>query len=337
MTRVSVIMPVFNAEKTLAQAVESILAQTFRDFELIAVDDGSLDESARILQRYARLDPRVRPVLRPHTGIVGALNAGLSRARGKYIARMDADDFSLAPRLSAQKAFLDENPDVGLVACKVGFFGDPKARRGYHTYVAWTNSLCTAEEIRLHRFVESPLAHPSVMFRKTLITELGPYRQGEFPEDYELWLRFLDHGVRMHKIDRTLLHWRDDPGRLSRTSERYSLEAFYRLKAGHLARWLERNNPHHPEVVLWGSGRTTRKRAELLQEHGIRFRAYVDVDLKKIGHIIHNVPVLSPDQIPPPGKCFILPYVAKRGARQDIVSMLDELGYRMERDYILGA
>jgi glycosyltransferase involved in cell wall biosynthesis len=334
---VSVVLPVHNAEQTLAATLDSLLGQTFPDFEIVAVDDGSSDRSPAILARYARRDNRIKPLLLPHGGIVAALNQGIAAAQGAYVARMDADDICLPDRIGAQKQFLDSRPDLGLVSCRVGFLGDKRESRGYFEYVRWTNSLLTPDTIGLNRFVESPLAHPSIMIRTELLRRHGGYRQGDFPEDYELWLRLLDAGVAMAKLDRMLLAWRDHPLRLSRIHPRYAPEAFYRIKAEFLARWLKRNNPHHPSVILWGAGRPTRKRAALLCEHGIRIRAFLDVDLRKIGNTIHEVPVLSPDQIPPPGQCFILPYVGSRGARKEILWMLNRLGYRIGRDFIPGA
>jgi glycosyltransferase involved in cell wall biosynthesis len=337
MPSVSVVLPVHNAERTLPAALDSLLGQTFPDFEVIAVDDGSTDRSPAILSRYSRRDRRIRPLLLRHGGIVASLNRGIDAAQGEYIARMDGDDVCMPDRFGAQKRYLDSHPEIGLVSCRVGFLGDRRESRGYFEYVCWINSLLTPGAIDLYRFVESPLAHPSVMFRAEVVHRHGAYRQGDFPEDYELWLRLLDAGVTMAKVDRMLLAWRDHPFRLSRISPRYSPEAFFRLKATYLALWLKRNNPHHPKVILWGAGRATRKRAAYLDEHGIRIQAFVDVDLRKIGNTIHGIPVLSPDGIPPPGQCFILPYVAKRGAREEILLMLARMGYRIGLDFIPGA
>ncbi len=189
--KISVILPVWNAGDTLEPAIKSILGQTEEDFELVIVDDGSDDASDNIIARHAAADGRVRPVFIPHSGIVTALNIGLSQARGRYIARMDADDLSHPSRLEKQASYLDRNPDTGLVSCLVEHLGDHKEKAGYAHYVDWINSLTSHEEIYLNRFVESPLAHPSVMIRRELIDTHGSYRDGSFPEDYELWLRWL--------------------------------------------------------------------------------------------------------------------------------------------------
>ena len=115
--RVSVVMPVYNAEGFVEAAARSILDQTFTDLELIAVDDGSTDGSGAILDRLAAADPRLRIVRRPNTGVTGALNDGLAAARAPLIARMDADDVSAPTRLEKQLAYLDAHPDIGLLGC----------------------------------------------------------------------------------------------------------------------------------------------------------------------------------------------------------------------------
>lgn len=334
---ISVLLPVFDAECTLEQAAASILAQDETDLELVVVDDGSTDGTPAVLRSLARQDARVRVESMAHGGIVAALSRGLARCRGRYIARMDADDVSYPGRLQAQRRHLDRHPGVGLVSCRVDFGGEGGGDRGYAHHVAWTNTVLTREAISLGRFIESPLAHPSVMFRSELVEAYGGYREGPFPEDYDLWLRWLEQGVVMEKFPETLLRWNDPADRLSRIDPRCSVEAFYRCKTGYLARWLGRENPHHPEVVVWGGGRTTRKRAALLEDHGVRITAYVDVDPRKIGQRIGGKPVLAPDQLPLPGRVFVLPYVGSWDAREKITAWLDARGYRAGSDYICAA
>ena len=333
----SVVLPVFNAETTLEDAARSILGQDERDVELVLVDDGSTDGTAALADALAGRDDRLRVETLPHAGIVGALNHGLAVSRGRYIARMDADDVSYPGRLGAQRSYLDRHPDVGLVACRVDFGSEGRCDEGYARHVAWTNGLLSHEDISLNRFVESPLAHPSVMYRRSLVEHLGGYREGPFPEDYELWLRWLEQGVIMHKLPESLVRWTDRAGRLSRVDPRCSTEAFYRCKTDYLARWLARENACHPDVAVWGAGRTARKRAALLEAHGIRIAAYVDIDPAKIGQVVNDKPVLGPEQLAGPGSVFVLPYVGSWDAREQITAWLDAHGYRAGRHYICAA
>lgn len=330
-------MPVWNAAATLAPAIASIRAQTDRDWELVVVDDGSVDASPEILREHASRDARIRIVSTPHRGLVPALDEGLRLARGRLIARMDADDLALPDRLGRQRAHLDQHPDVGLVASRVVFDGDRAGRAGYARYVDWTNTLLSHDEIAVAAFIESPLAHPSVMFRRELPERFGAYADGDTPEDYELWLRWLDAGVRMEKLPAALLVWRDSAGRLSRRDPRYSSEAFYRVKARYLARWLALRNPHHPRIMLWGAGRLTRQRVQHLVAHGVRIDTFIDIDPRKVGHWIHGTPVIGADDLPPSGHGFVVSYVGSRDARELIAARLDERGYKPGVDYLLAA
>ncbi len=337
MPRISVVMPVWNARVTVATAVRSILDQTEPDLELIAVDDGSTDGTPELLAALSRHDSRVRVLRTPHRGIVAALNTGIEAAGAPLIARMDGDDRALPERLERQAAFMDAHPEIGLAACCVLFGGDAGAGEGFARYVAWNNSLLTPGQIELNRFIESPLVHPSVVFRRELPARFGAYREGDFPEDYELWLRWLDAGVKMAKLPEPLLVWNDSGGRLTRTDQRYAARAIFTCKARYLARWLERNNPHHPRAVVWGAGRETRKRAETLTGHGVQIAAYVDIDPRKIGNVIAGRPVLSPEELPAPGACFIVSCVGSRGAREDIRERLRQRGWIEGRHMIMAA
>ena len=314
---VSVVLPVRNGAATIERAVSSIQLQTFTDWELLVVDDGSSDETREIVAGIARNDPRVRMLLPTYAGrgIVAALNRGLAVARGEFVARMDADDQSLPGRLEAQVSFLraPENRDIGLVSCRVAFGGDRVANAGYALHVDWINALLTAEQIALNRFVESPLAHPSVMFRREVAERHGGYRDGDFPEDYELWLRWLDVGVKMAKHPDELLRWNDSPTRLSRADARYDPEAFFRVKAEWIAREVRRNVGAR-RVLVWGAGRPTRKRAAHLEAHGVGIAGYVDVDAKKTTAAIGGtgLPVIGYEALPPSQDTFVLGYVTSR-------------------------
>lgn len=336
MPPVSIVLPVRNGAHTLSRALASLQAQTWRDWELIALDDGSDDGTADILAAAARGDSRVRAVRSPRPGLVPALNAGLGLARGEFLARMDADDESHPERLAAQFAMLQREPTLGVAGCLVAYGGDRAAGGGYALHVDWLNSLVTPEQIALNRFIESPHAHPSVMVRRAVVAEHGGYREGDFPEDYELWLRWLDAGVRMAKVPRPLLTWHDSPARMSRRDARYAPEAFYRVKAPWIARELERIGGGRA-VWIWGAGRPTRKRAAELEKHGRRIAGFIDIDPKKTGRRVGGVPVIRPADLPPPGRIFVLGYVATRGARDLIRAALTGRNYDEGRDFLMCA
>ncbi|MCZ7558455.1 MAG: glycosyltransferase [Bacteroidia bacterium] len=334
---ITVVLPVFNAEATVLSAVDSLDVRPGDSTEVLVVDDGSTDGTAELLDEAAAARPWMRVEHTSHQGLVHALHVGLGAARGSYIARMDADDVSLPGRLLWQKDYLDAHPEIGVVSGQVRFGGDTEASRGYALHVDWLNALHTPEDISLSRFIEAPVAHPSVMFRRRLVETHGGYTKGEYPEDYELWLSWMDAGVRFGKVDAPVLLWNDSPTRLSRTDSRYSSEAFYAIKARYLARWLERHARTWPEVIVWGAGRATRKRAALLEQYGARITAWVDIDTHKTGQTIQGVPVILPTQLPSPDRCFVLPYVGSRDARELITAWLEENGYMLGGSYIPAA
>ncbi len=335
---ISVVMPVRDAAETLPAALASLRAQTIGEIELIAIDHGSTDATASILANEASIFPRARTITVPRESpFADALNRGVAEARGEWIARMDADDVCRPERFQVQLDFARAHPDLGVVASCVEYGGDVAAQAGYARYVEWTNSLRTHEEIALNRFRESPLAHPSVMIRRDVFERHGGYRAGPFPEDYELWLRWFEAGVRFGKCPEKLLTWNDPPGRLSRTDARYTFAAFYEVKAAYLAHWLARHNPHHPDIIVVGAGRVTRRRVERLMLRGIRVRAWADIDPNIIGLRHHGAPVIHHDALPPPGAAFIVPFVSAIGAPEHIRALLTARGYTPGRDFIEAA
>lgn len=332
---ISVLLPVRNGAGCVGAALESLLGQSFGDFEVIAIENGSTDATLEVLQNWALRDARVRVLQLPEGGIVEALNAGLAQARGGFIARMDADDVCAPERLERQTEHLRRRGETGLVSCLVRHRGCGERQAGYATYVEWTNSLRTHEEISLHRFVESPLVHPTVLFRREAAERLGAWRAGEFPEDYELWLRWLEGGVRMEKVPEVLLEWSDRPGRLSRTDARYDRRAFFGCKAGYLQRWLEKAPTGARPLLFWGAGQETRRRLRALQGLGVKPAGWIDVNPRMRGQKVWGAPVHAPDEIPGPEGCFVISCVTNRGARAEIVRWLEARGFAAGSDYVL--
>lgn len=335
--RVSILLPVRNGRATLARALDSIGGQTLPDWELVAIDDGSTDGTAEFLQAAARRDPRLRVVLRPAAGLVSSLNAGLAMARAPWIARMDADDEMLPTRLERQAEWLERHPAAGLVSCRVEFGGDRAAAAGYARHVSWINAQLTPEEMALRRFVEAPVAHPSVMFRREWVARHGGYREGDFPEDYELWLRWMEAGVVFHKVPEVLLRWHDPPGRLSRTDPRYGVMAFQAVKAAYLARWLARHVSSDRELWVWGAGRVTRRRLDPLLAEGLRPAGYVDIDPSKQGVHRDGRRVVDPGELPDRAQAFVLGCVGSVGAREQIDAFLRNAGWIEGSDYLFAA
>lgn len=327
--QVSVVMPMRDAMGSLETAIGSVRAQTFADWELVVIDDGSTDGSSARLDPLAQEDQRIRIEHTPARGVAPAMQRGCELARGEWIARMDADDWMHPERLEKQLEYAHAHPQLGVISCRVGYGGEGE---GYCAHVDWLNTLMDPEVIALRRFVEAPVANPSVLFRRQLISQHGGCRDGDFPEDYEMWLRWLDAGVRFGKVDEELLVWNDPPTRLSRTDPRYAVERFYELKCRWLSKWLERELGAR-QLWLWGAGRVTRRRFESLSDiHG-----FIDVDANKVGGQRDGRPVRLADDLPPREQSFILVGVGKRGVREEIQAWLEERGWIEGRNYLLVA
>jgi glycosyltransferase involved in cell wall biosynthesis len=328
---VSVLMPVFNAEATIADAVSSILRQTYDDFELVIVDDGSNDAGPAAVESFR--EKRIRLIRAPHRGIIHALNLGIAECRAELIARMDADDISHPRRLEAQVSLMRSRPDVSVCSCLVRTFPSRAVLGGMRRYEQWLNSLVTHEQIARDIFVESPIAHPTAMLRKRELVEIGGYQERGWAEDYDLWLRYHAAGKRFAKVRQTLLMWRQTEGRITFVDSRYSVENFLRAKARYLAALLI--GVDRP-IVLWGAGKTGRRLSKHLMREGLGFEVVVDIDPNKIGHTLRQRPIVAPEYLANK-KAFVIAAVSSHGARELIRNQLVKLGYLEGRDFICAA
>jgi glycosyltransferase involved in cell wall biosynthesis len=255
---VSVILPVRDGGAYLAAAVDSIQAQTVGDFELIIVDDHSSDGA---VERLGRDDPRISLIDNVGSGVSTAFNTGLARARGRFIARMDADDLALPTRLERQLDYLETHPDIGIAGACVEIFSAAGIGGGNRRYQHWLNACRRPGQIHRELFVESPIPNPTALFRAEVIRQLGGYGNPPWPEDYDLYLQADARGIRMGKPKEILLKWREHPARLTRTDERYRLERFQQAKAEYLARYrLSGKGP----FVIWGAGPSGRLMHEFI-------------------------------------------------------------------------
>jgi glycosyltransferase involved in cell wall biosynthesis len=330
---ISILLPIYNAAATIEECLDSILSQTLENFELLAVNDGSSDDSEARIKAKMGNDPRLRLITLEHGGLVTALNRGLEAASSELIARMDADDIMHPTRLEQQCSFLNNHPQCSLVSCQVRLFPEDLVKGGYREYIRWQNSCISVQDIVDEIYWESPLAHPSVTFRRSAVLALSGYRDGMFPEDYELWLRMNLAGLKMEKLPKILLDWREGDGRLSRCDPRYGRVAFDRVRAKYLAqdRRLHRNRP----LVIWGAGRSTRLRAKHLLDMGFALTAWIDVDTNKIGNQIWGATVHPPEWLEQKEKPFVLSYVTVRGVREKNSQIFADMDYQRGRDYLM--
>ncbi|URR34733.1 glycosyltransferase [Thermosynechococcus sp. HN-54] len=220
---ISVILPVFNSDQYIELSIKSILHQSFNDFELIIINDGSSDNSFEILSSYAKIDPRIYLIHQDNKGLIYTLNKAIEIANGRYIARMDADDLALPKRLESQLKFLEENKlhlcgsSVQLIGAGIGSWHYPHSHEG-----------CEAELL-----FGVPFAHPSVIGRSEVFKELRYSAEWSLVEDYDLWQRAWVVGFRMGNVPEVLLRYRVHRKQTSALYRRQQAQNSQRIRSRH--------------------------------------------------------------------------------------------------------
>ncbi|HSI22289.1 MAG TPA: glycosyltransferase [Methylophilaceae bacterium] len=233
--RISILLPVYNGARYLADAIDSILNQSFSEFELVIVNDGSKDHSARIVAGYT--DTRIRYFEQENQGLPATLNRAASQAHGEYLFRQDQDDISHPNRLERQVAFLDQHPEIGIVGSWARIFSensDVKPER-IHRHPAGTSAIAFSV------LFDTPFVHSSVAIRRSVFEAVGGYscdRERQPPEDFELWSRIcrFSAGANLPEI---LVDYREVPGSMSRTLQDVFAERMIKISHENLAHWLK--------------------------------------------------------------------------------------------------
>ena len=240
--QVSVLMSVYNGAQTVGPAIESILSQTFSDFEFIIINDGSTDESAEIIESYAKKDARIMVISQQNEGLTRALNRGIESCRTPLIARADADDHSLPERLAKQVAFMNENPDVVLLGSGAHLLNAGGER--YQSVRAPTDDQSIQKAMRKRNI----FFHSAVIMRSDALQRVGGYDQDFVrSQDYDLWLRLLEEG-RGANLEEALIELNQGPSRVSRKQARKQVTASIKAKwKNRKGRVLKGTPPH----IFW--------------------------------------------------------------------------------------
>jgi len=332
---ISVLMPVRELTPFTQAAVSSVLTQTHQNLELLIIGDNNVDE---ILSGLVN-DSRLIGIDREARGIVGALNTGLNKCRGDYIARMDGDDLCHPDRLTTQLAFNKSHPDVDLVGCCVELFCDGATLgQGNQRYQRWLNSLTTSDALKHACFIESPIPHPSMFAHREFWRSVGPYRDMGWPEDYDLVLRTWLADMQMAKPDRILLQWREHPARLTHTDSRYSREAFIKAKAWALAQASSglHINEGRP-VWICGTGRNARYWHDALIAQGASVAGFVELDSAKQKTQKRHLPVITYNElVKQRNDALIVSAISGWSARDALSDWFSSHNFMCGVDYILG-
>lgn len=329
--KISVILPFKDEARYIGSCLESLLRQTQKEFELVAINDGSTDDSEAIVASYADRFSKCLLLDSQGSGLIEALKIGIAQSEGELLMRADADDIYHPKRIALQEDLLDSGVDVA--GSLVRFFPRPNLMGGFATYENWINRQLTHTAIASEIYVETPISHPSLAVRRELLEQVNGYNDCPWPEDFDLMLRLYQAGGVFGKVPRVLHLWREHPDRLCRSDPRYELDAFIQCRCHYLARGpLARKK----RIVLWGAGPIGKKTAKYLLEEGISFEAFIDIDPRKINGCIRDRKVHGPELLRKE-RFFVLSCVGKRNARYLVRSDLEKIGYRNRLDFILAA
>jgi glycosyltransferase involved in cell wall biosynthesis len=290
---ISILMPVFNAAPFLESCLNSIISQQFLDWELIAVNDHSTDNSELILRQFADSDKRIKVLNNKEKGIIPALRLAFANSKGDFISRMDADDRMPQGKLGLLLDLLKESGPGYVATGKVSYFSDTVLMDGYRRYAEWLNSLVDNDEHAAELFRECVIPSPAWLIARDDFIRCEAFDPNRYPEDYDLVFRFFKHGMQVCSTKQLVHHWRDHSSRTSRNDETYSQNAYFDIKAHYLPllRKLEGK-----QLVIWGAGRKGKQLAKKLKMVGLSFLWTCNVE-SKWGHIIYENKMLSPTQV----------------------------------------
>lgn len=228
---VTVLMSVYNAERYLAEAIESILNQTFKDFEFLIINDGSSDKSEQVIKSF--VDSRIRLISRANKGLTASLNEGIAKARGKYIARQDADDLSIPTRLEREFKVMESDPKIGMVGSNYTIIDEEG-----HSLVT-TKVFTHPDDLALAEILSNQFGHGSVMMRKSVLDKVGTYDpKVGYVEDYDLFVR-ISRVARIANIKEPLYFWRRSPGGVSLSNQELQIKQAFTIRDREFKRFLQ--------------------------------------------------------------------------------------------------
>lgn len=326
---VSILMPVYNAAPFLVECLDSICGQSYQNWELLAVNDYSTDQSETILRNYARKDKRIQVFQNQAKGIIPALRLAFVNSKGSYITRMDADDRMPPDKLSKMQALLTEQGSGNLVTGLVKYFSAVGIRDGYKRYEEWLNTILLENRAYAEIYRECVIPSPAWMIHKADLINCGAFEPAVYPEDYDLVFRFYEAGLKVAVVPEVVHHWRDHPKRSSRTMEQYANTAYFALKVPY---FLKLDYDSKRPLVVWGAGKKGKALARLLLDEQVHFHWLCD-NPAKIGLSIYGVPLFGISKLENFTHPQVLVVVSNPVEQQQIRNQLHELNLKVGKDY----
>jgi glycosyltransferase involved in cell wall biosynthesis len=327
--KISILFPVFNTASFLRECLDSIIAQTEQDWELLAVDDFSTDESLVILEEYARIEKRIRVFQNEKKGIAPTLRLAFQKSTGALVTCMDSDDRMMPKKLAALKNVLMKIGKGHVATGLVEYFSADELGAGYRSYARWLNEVAINGTHAENIYRECVIPSPCWMAWREDLEAAGAFQEDIYPEDYDLCFRFLKAGFKIDAAPEVLHLWRDWPLRTSRTDELYHDNSFLDLKADWFARMdYDGSRP----LVLWGAGRKGKRLAKLFTHKGISFHWVCD-NAGKWGKAISGVIMENFEMIPSLIRPQIIVAVAGPEDQRVILEFLEKHSFESGQDY----
>lgn len=327
--QVSILIPFKNTASYLPECIDSITQQTYTQWELIAVNDHSTDNSFDIMQEYAKNDGRIRVISNKSSGIIAALRTAYELSNGTFITRMDSDDMMTPNRLEFMVKGLTEHGKGHISVGQVNYFSSRGISNGYDRYEKWLNNLTSQGTNFSEIYKECVIPSPCWMVSREDLDACKAFEPDQYPEDYDLAFRFYEKGLTCIPCDELFLHWRDYDTRTSRTSEHYAQNYFLDIK---LHYFLKLDWDSNRLLMLWGAGNKGKTIAKLLIENGVNFYWICD-NPKKIGKHIYGKELYHFDELSILKNPQTIVTVANEDAQAAIKSYFSKLDQNSMQDY----
>jgi len=319
--QVSIIIPFKNAASWLEETISSILEQTYVDWELICIDDNSIDNGKAIINSFS--DKRIRVIPNVGNGIIPALQLGLECAQGEYITRMDADDKMTPRRLELMLSKIEHANPRTIVTGKVKYFANCEVSEGFIKYEQWINERIEQGDFYNHIYRECVVASPNWLARKEDLIMHNIFNNLKYPEDYDMVFQWMQNGYTIETVDEVTLLWRDHPGRTSKNSETYNQQALFKLK---LDWFIRLNELEENSLAIFGAGTKGKITARVLIDNSVGFNWY-DINYQNYS-TIDGIEIQDPSQ----SKEDLLLLCIYPENREGLEAMLTNNGYDMGKN-----
>jgi len=327
---VSILIPFKNTASFLDECINSILNQTYKNWELIIIDDHSSDNSYSIVNSYAKNDDRITLFKNSGSGIIDALKLAFSRSSGHLITRMDSDDIMRSEKIETLVNNLLQYGKSHVAVGLVNYFSEEGVKSGYKSYEVWLNTLTKTGTNYSEIYKEYVIPSPCWMVYKEDLISVDGFNPGRYPEDYDLAFRFYKQGLKCIPCNTILHDWRDYNSRTSRTHIHYAENHFIDLK---LHYFLELDFDKNKTLVVWGAGNKGKKIAKTLIEKDINFEWICD-NPKKIGKEIYGKIMYPFSYLKTVKNSQSIISVANKTAQDEIKHFMNNLNFQPIMDYV---